>query len=288
MTSIRITGATRVYAIIGDPIVQVRSPETFTERFSAAGWNAVLVPAHILPERFDDTVSSLMRLANLDGLLVTVPYKSRMVAFAKRLGGTARCINAVNALRREADGTWTGDMFDGVGFVRGAERKGVILKGRRAAMFGAGGAGSAIGYELAAAGVGSLSIIDLRSERAEGLAKVLGQAFPACNIAAVTGMPANVDMIVNASTIGMCPGDGLPGAIGPLASDTLIGDVVVSEGPTPIIRHAMQYGCRQVTGRDMHSGQIDALMAFFGEPMSSPGADRRSGISKAVPAENPR
>jgi shikimate dehydrogenase len=288
MTSVRITGATRLYAIVGDPIAQVRSPEVFTERFAAAGFDAVLVPVHVLPEQFEATISALMRLANLDGLLVTVPYKSRMVSFANTLGETARCISAVNALRREADGTWTGDMFDGVGFVRGAERKGMVLRSRRVAMFGAGGAGSAIGCELAASGVRSLSIIDPQPGRADALAKILARAFPACEIAAVQALPANVDMIVNASTVGMRSGDGLPGAIGPLAPDTLVGDVVVSEDPTPIIRHAIRYGCRYVAGRDMHSGQIEALLAFFAEPTNLPNVHHRPKPAKPVLSDNQR
>ena len=263
MSGVRITGATRLYAIIGNPIAQVRSPEVFTEAFAAAGVDAVLVPAQVLPERFDATVPALMGLGNLDGLLVTVPYKARMVPFADRLGQTARLVGAVNALRRESDGTWTGDMFDGAGFVRGAERKGEVLRGRRVALFGAGGAGSAIACGLARAGVESISIIDPQAGRAQALAATLREAFPSCAAASAAALPASVDMIVNASTVGMRAGDGLPGEIGPLSSETLVGDVIISEAPTPIIRHAMRHGCRYVTGRDMHSGQSDALMAFF-------------------------
>ena len=270
MTAVKLNGATRLYAIVGDPIAQVRSPETYTELFAASGRNAVMVPAHVLPERFDATIAGLMALANLDGLVVTVPYKSRMAGFAQRLGETAGKIGAVNALRRERDGSWTGDMFDGAGFVRGAQRKGAMVRGRNVAMFGAGGAGSAIGCELAAAGAQSLAIIDPQRGRADALAKTLARAFPACAVAAVTDVPAEANMIVNASTVGMRSADGLPGEIGPLAADTVVGDAVISEAPTAIIRHAMRYGCRHVTGLDMHSGQIEALMAFFAEPLSNP------------------
>ena len=142
MTAAKIDGATRLYAIIGDPIAQVRSPALYTELFADAGMNAVMVPVHVLPDRFEDTVPALLALGNLDGLLVTVPYKALVVPFATRLGKTAASIGALNALRREADGTWTGDMFDGAGFVRAAERKGFTLRGRRVTLFGAGGAGS--------------------------------------------------------------------------------------------------------------------------------------------------
>lgn len=263
MTPARITGTTRLYAILGDPIGQVRSPELYTERFATAGMNAVMIPMHVLPDRFDDTVPALMALGNLDGLLVTVPYKARAVRFAAALGKTAARIGALNALRREADGSWTGDMFDGAGFVRAAERKGFVLRGRKVALFGAGGAGSAIGCELAASGVQSLSIVDPQQGRAAALADTLGNAFPACRVAAVTRFPLHVDMIVNASTVGMHQGDGMPADIGSLDPATLVGDAVISESPTPLIQHAMRHGCTCIAGRDMLAGQSDALMSFF-------------------------
>jgi shikimate dehydrogenase len=80
-----VDGATRLYGIIGDPIAQVGSPGLYTERFRAAGRNAILVPLHVLPERFDETVRGLKRLANLDGLVITVPYKARIMPFVDRL-----------------------------------------------------------------------------------------------------------------------------------------------------------------------------------------------------------
>jgi shikimate dehydrogenase len=204
-----------------------------------------------------------MTIANLDGLLVTVPFKARMVPFASRLGATARTIGAVNALRREPDGSWTGDMFDGIGFVRGAERKGERIRGRRVTLFGAGGAGSAIACALAEAGAKSIAVIDIEAKRAATLVEKLTRTFPDCAWTVASRMPHDADMVVNASPVGMRPDDGLPSEIGPLAPDTLVGDVVITPAPTAIIRHAMACGCRWVDGRDMHGGQIDALMAFF-------------------------
>lgn len=263
MSPIRINGATRLYGIIGNPIAQVRSPETFTEGFAAAGINAVMLPVQVLPERFDASVRGLMALGNLDGLLVTVPYKARMVDYATRVGETARCIGAVNALRREADGTWTADIFDGAGFVTAARRKGYALAGRRVALFGAGGAGSAIACGLVAAGVQSLAIIDPAGDRAMALATALRKTFPAADVQPATSAPSASTMIVNASTVGMRAGDGLPGEIGPLASDTLIGDVINTDGATPMTELARRHGCPYVAGKDMHAGQGEALLAFF-------------------------
>ena len=269
--AVRITGATRLYGIVGDPIAQVRSPETFTARFAATGIDAVLVPVHVPAAGFDAIIPGLLALGNLDGLLVTVPFKARMVRFASRLGPAAACIGALNALRREADGSWSGDMFDGAGFVRGAEAKGQRLRGRRVLQFGAGGAGSAIACALAEAGVASIRIVDPEAARVEALAAALQRAFPDCDVAAAAAQRGEVDMVVNASPVGMRPGDGLPGDIGTLDAGTLVGDVVVSETPTPLIAQAQRDGCAWVSGRDMHSGQIEAIMGFFGARLAAAG-----------------
>ncbi|GIK86541.1 MAG: shikimate dehydrogenase [Betaproteobacteria bacterium] len=261
--TLRIDGATRLYAIVGDPIVQVRSPLVFTERFAERGANAVLLPVRIAPERFDDVFAALLAIGNLDGVLVTVPFKPRALRFADRLGATAQCIGALNALRREDDGSWSGDMFDGVGFVRAAERKGQRIRDRRVALLGAGGAGSAIACALAEAGAATIDVIDPAPGRADALAGKLRAAFPDCRFAAATSVASDADLIVNASTVGMRPGDGMPAPLGPLPPGTLVGDVILSEEPTAMLRHAERCGCAWVSGRDMHAGQSDAIVAFF-------------------------
>ena len=272
MSTLKIDGATRLYAIIGNPIAQVRSPQTFSAAFADAGRNAIMLPAQVLPEQFETSVRGLMALGNLDGLIVTVPYKARMVAYATRLGDTARCIGAINALRREGDGTWTGDMFDGAGFVTAARRKGLVLEGRRVALFGAGGAGSAIACALVAAGAESIAIIDPATERADALVAALRGTFPKADVRRADRVPAGSTMIVNASTLGMRPGDGLPGELGTLRPDTLIGDVINIDAHSPMIAHALRHGCPYVAGREMHAGQGEALCRFFADATPAPAA----------------
>ena len=77
MTTVKVTGATRLYAIIGDPIAQVRSPEVFTDRFAAAGIGAVLIPAHVR-HRVERTLVA----ARADMPIVQEPYAPA----AQRLG----------------------------------------------------------------------------------------------------------------------------------------------------------------------------------------------------------
>src|ERR1043166_5463291 len=162
-----VDGATRLSCIIGDPVAQTGSPRGFSERFRAARRNAILVPFHVPAAAFEPIVRGIMALANLDGIIVTVPYKARMLQFVDRILPTAQKIGAVNALRREADGQWSGDRFDGRGIVRAVTAGGRAVAGRNVMLIGAGGAGSAIACALAEAGVGSITlcVVDTRKAR---------------------------------------------------------------------------------------------------------------------------
>lgn len=261
-----IDGATRLFVIIGDPIVQVKSPTVYTRLFAERGINAVMVPLHVLPTEMDVLGPMLRGIQNLDGILVTAPYKSSLMGLASTLGPASRCVGAVNALRRNPDGGWHGDLFDGAGFVVGAQRRGITLKGRNVLVFGAGGAGSAIAYELAASGVATLRISDPDSGKIERLSAAIRSVCPGFDVAPAGSPGANCDMVVNASTVGVGGTRGLPGAVPPLSEAIAVGEVNVTEHGTDLIRLAKAANAPWVDGAYMHAGQIDSLYNFFFDP----------------------
>lgn len=258
-----IDGATRLFGIIGDPIVQVGSPRLYTERFRAAGRNAILVPFHVLSDRFEETVRGLQALANLDGLVITVPYKARILPFVDRLMAMGEKVGAINVMRRDRDGKWTGDMFDGRGLVRAVGKAGHRLEGRRVMLIGAGGVGSAIAVALAEAGVASITISDAQPARAADLAERVARLFPTCRANSGAPRAAGHDMIVNASPVGMAAGDGMPAPLGPLDPATVVFDVVVKTEPTPFMRHARSFACPTFGGYAMMETQVDEAIAFL-------------------------
>jgi shikimate dehydrogenase len=261
-----VDGATRLYGIVGDPIVQVRSPEVMTAKFRAAGSNAILVPFQVAPDAFEETMRGIMRIRNLDGLVITVPYKARAVAVLDRLLPTGERVGAINALRREPDGTWSGEMFDGAGLVRGLRGQGFEISGSRVKMLGAGGAGSAVAVALAEAGAASIAIHDIDAGRADLLASRVSKYFPGSAARAVQNA-ASVDgctLLVNCSPIGMAPGDGMPASFGHFDSSLMVVDVIMKPEVTPLAEHARSCGCRVMNGRPMLEGQALAIMEFFG------------------------
>jgi shikimate dehydrogenase len=257
-----ISGATRILGFLGDPVIHARSPQNFNPLLTAAGHDAVLVPFHLRQDQFDASIGGVMALANLDGLVVTMPFKDRLMARLDEVSARARAIGAVNAARRTPEGRWIGDIFDGVGLIGAVEGLGVSPRGLKAGLIGAGGAGSAIAFALAEAGVASLSIMDRDGARAEQLAArvaAFGPLVPAAGPFAVGGL----DLLVHATPVGMAPDDGLPVAVDDLDAATVVVDIVTKLG-TPLLRAAAARGCRHAGGSAMVAAQTKAILAFLG------------------------
>lgn len=102
-------------------------------------------------------------MTNIIGALVTMPHKIATCDLVQRLSPTAAIAGACNAIRREADGSLSGDMFDGEDLCWACVVKGLTRRGR-ALVVGSGGVGSAIAASLAAAGVSALTLYDTRPE----------------------------------------------------------------------------------------------------------------------------
>lgn len=262
--SIRIDGDTKLLAIIGDPVAQVRSPEIINPRIIKAGYNAVLLPMLIPQATFDGVVKGVMGIGNLLGLVITYPHKERIFRFADRVGRIGQAVGAINAIRREADGSWTGDMFDGAGLVGALASLGQTAAGRNILILGAGGAGSAIAMALAAAGAAMIGIFDLDAKRAGGLAARVHAHFPGCRALATGPGVAGYDLLINATPVGMAPEFALAPFAGELHPGLTVIDIVPKPETTSLLALARERGCPTASGAAMISGQADALLAFFG------------------------
>lgn len=263
-----LSGATRVYFIVGDPIAQVRSPSGVTAALRAAGRDALVVPAQVAPTDLDAFFAGITPMRNVDGVIVTVPHKFSATRYCATLSEEAAFLGAVNTLRRAADGRWHGAMFDGSGFVAALvaalSAAGRELKATRALLIGAGGAGSAIGHALMQSGVGSL---DVREHDAERAAALLGR-LNALGRGTAHGVGADVradgyDVIVNASPLGMRADDPLPIDVARLPATAFVGDVVTKPPLTPLIEAARARGCATVTGTQMFERVRDLMVSFL-------------------------
>jgi shikimate dehydrogenase len=259
-----ISGKTRLYVLLGDPLDKARSPEYYNAVFEARGIDAVLVPMEVAPAGFDALVRALKTLHNLDGLIVTMPHKQAVLAHLDRLGEAARRVGAANVVRREADGGWFGDMYDGPGFVGGLRARGIEPAGRRAYMLGCGGVARAIALALAEAGVARLQLHDLDAQRAAALVEALRAQYPSVACAAGAAEPPGFDLVVNATPLGMRAGDALPFDPSRLGPATAVADVTTKPEITPLLAAARARGGPGAPGRDMFEAQTALAERLFG------------------------
>ena len=259
-----LDGATRLYGIVGDPISAVRSPEVFNAMFERSGVNAILVPIHVAPEDLVTAWAGLTSIRNLHGLIITMPHKGRVTALIDEVGLAGKIVDAVNAVRREPDGRWRGDMFDGVGFVDGLRADGHQPVGWNVRLYGLGGAGAAIAVALAQAGVAGLCVHDRDDGRRDRLCSRLQKDFPSLNISVGESPGAVFDAVINATPLGMKSSDPLPFDPAALPRETLVVDVITKPEMTPLLQSAANTGHSVHTGRHMHLGQARRVAEFFG------------------------
>ena len=264
-----ISGYTKLIAHIGWPTGSFKAPMIFNPYFEKEGIDTLVVPMGCKGEDYPEFFKSLFQLQNITGALITMPHKVSTVDMLDEVSTSVQVCGACNAVRKEADGRLVGDMFDGQGFVRGLARKGRPAKGASALIVGAGGVGSAIAVAMAEAEVGSLALYDTCSETTEKLADRLQQFFPKLSIQVGSNDPAGFEIVVNATPMGMEPGDPLPVDVERISKETMVGEVVMKQEETPLLRAAQAKGCLTQIGTDMLFEQIPAYLEFLRLPTTS-------------------
>jgi shikimate dehydrogenase len=265
-----IRGTTTLIAHLGYPTEAFKAPMIYNPYFESAGIDAVVVPMGVKAEDYPEVLATLFRLTNIRGALVTMPHKVTTVALLDEVTTTVRIAGSCNAVLRRPDGTLLGDMFDGAGFVRGVERKGLPVAGRKALVIGSGGVGSAIAASLAAAGLAGIGLFDMSPDAAGALGRRLREHYPELEVKTGSRDPVGYDIVINATPLGMNEGDPLPVDVSRINPGTFVGEVVMKEEITPLLRAAKEKGCPIQVGTDMLFEQIPAYLEFFGFGTTTP------------------
>ena len=270
-----INGNTELIAHIGYPTHTFKSPMIYNPYFEEAGINAVVVPMGCQAQNYPLFLKSVFTLENIRGALITMPHKVSTVGLLDAVTATVRVAGACNAVKRLADGRLVGDMFDGAGFVRGVQRKGFDLTGKRVLVVGTGGVGCAIAASLAGAGIAAIGLFDLNTAGCEALAQRLKENYPKIDVRTGDRDPAGHDLVVNATPLGMNEGDPLPLDVSRLSPNTFVGEVVMKTETTAFLAAAQARGCRTQVGTDMLYEQIPAYLEYFGLPTTTADVLRR-------------
>lgn len=257
-----IRGASRIYAVIGDPVAQVQTPTLINPLFAAKGVDIFAVPFHVTRGKLDEAWRAFSAMDNVAGIGVTVPHKVAAAELCDSLTPAAAEVGAVNSIQRRADGSMHGALFDGLGFVAGLGSNRRRLAGASVLLVGAGGAGRAIAHALVGERIGRLSVADIDEDAAAftvGMVdRVAGRELAACGSASLTG----VDVLINATPVGLKSTEVFPVDLDGLRSDLLVADIAALARETELLKSARERGAATSDGQDMLEAQIELIAGF--------------------------
>jgi shikimate dehydrogenase len=268
--------------VFGDPVAHSLSPEMQNAALRACEIDAQYARFHI---RTNELRSALRFLRNLDfvGVNLTVPHKIAGFAQIDEVDESASRVEAVNTIRLR-DKKLIGSNTDGEGFLRAIRNEfSVDLRDLRVMVIGAGGGtGRAIAWQCALENCERLVLVNRTLEKANALAERLRPFFmeprvlgPAPRLEAVAWEElamrmqlADIDLIVNATPLGMNSSDPAPTPGRLIAPHHMVFDCVYGPSKTALLRAAEQAGARCTNGISMllHQGALAFSIWFDREP----------------------
>jgi shikimate dehydrogenase len=258
----RLSAATTVVGVIGDPVSHSLSPLLHNTAFAEMGLDWVSVGFPVKPGDSAGALSGA-RALGVRGLSVTMPHKEAVAGLVDRRSTLADRLGAVNCVVFEPDGT-VGDSTDGPGFLAALHRHDHFdPAGRRCLVVGGGGAARAVIAALSGAGAAEVVVVNRSADRAVSAAALAGPV-------GCVGTPADAthcDLVVNATPLGMADVDnrsaGWPIDPGLLSPGHLVVDLVYHPPVTPWLAAAGDRGSAVANGLGMLVHQAALQLAVW-------------------------
>ena len=256
----RISGHTQLYGLIGSPVGHSGSPAMYNYSFEKLGIDAAYLAFDVPLEKTADAVNALRDL-HAGGFNVTMPCKTAVAQLVDRLSPAAELVGACNTVVFEKDGTMTGHITDGSGFVRNLKEHGVDIEGKKIVLLGTGGAATAIAVQAALDGVSEIALFNRKDEfydNGEKTVEKIKNAVPDIGKVYIDDLDdtemlkkavAESDILINATRAGMSPLENtMPVPESILRPELAVADVVYNPRETLLLKKAKEAGCRAAVG----------------------------------------
>lgn len=201
-----------------------------------------------LYEKEPQELAAFLQSGEFDALNVTIPYKKDVMAYCAELSPAARRIGSVNTLVRRKDGTLYGDNTDADGFAYMVKTSGVVVAGKKALVFGSGGASVTACDVLKTLGAASVTVISRSGpDKYENLDR-----------------HADAEILVNTTPVGMYPKNGVSAVDLEKFPDCRgVFDVVYNPARTALLLQAEKLGIRHAGGLSMLVAQARRASELF-------------------------
>jgi len=219
--------------------------------YTALGLNWRYLAFEVIPGDLRTAIAGA-KVMGFAGLNLTVPHKLLAVDMVDVLDESAQTWGAVNTIRFGPEGS-TGFNTDADAIIRSLrEELKLELKGAKVLLLGAGGAGRTAALKLASEGVAELNLVNRTQSKSEGILAEIRQRFP--DVKATARYPsATIDLIMNATSLGLRPEDASPLGAREFAPGKAraVFDMIYRPAETPLLKSARAAGCKTANGLGM-------------------------------------
>ena len=202
-----ISGKTKLMGLIGNPVEHTLSPVIHNTIAETMNESMVYV-AFPVADDIESAVKGAYALG-IQGMNITVPYKSDAIPFLADLDKEAEIIGAVNTLVRTENG-YKGYNTDLPGLYRAILSEGIEVKGSRVIIVGAGGAARAAAFMCAFNGAERVVILNRTVEKAERIAEEVKDktGFTAMEVKSISdynSIEGEGYLVLQATKVGLYP-----------------------------------------------------------------------------------
>jgi shikimate dehydrogenase len=250
--------------VFGDPVAHSLSPQMHNAALKTCKIDMQYARFQISPDELHSALD-LIRELNFDGVNLTTPHKIAASKLMDEIDDNVRRIGAINTVKID-DAKLRGYNTDGKGFARAVRQEfAVDLRDLRVMILGAGGAARATALQCARENCERLVIANRTFATAQKLAEELREYFAGPRVlgpvprlqaipweeAAIRFQIAHLDLIVNATPLGLNRSDPSPIPARLLAPHLMVYDTVYREGRAPFVSAAIEAGARAANGLAM-------------------------------------
>lgn len=271
-----IDGRTRLAGVIGWPVEHSLSPTMHNAAYAAMDLNWVYLPLPVADQQRLVAVVDAIRALPFVGFSVTMPHKRAMLELCDEVAMFAQLAGSVNTVHC-VDEHLIGYNTDGRGMLEALRLEADWSpEGARVAVIGAGGGAGAAVVACAVGRAAHVTVVNRDVSRAEMVVERAEPSLRGTEVAAVASGPharefvEAADLVVNATPVGMTPGDPSPVPEEWLRAGQIVFDMVYQRRSTELLQAARSAGATPLGGLGMLVSQGALAIDIWAERAQDP------------------
>ena len=247
---IETTNKTKLFGIIGTPILHTLSPKMHSYMAKKSGQDLAYLAFDVTPLNFDDVILGVKKMG-ASGFNITAPHKISVMKHLDKVSDDARIMDSVNTIVNE-NGVWHGYNTDGDGFCESLLLEGCEIKNKNVLMMGAGGSARSLCYKLGKFGAKSITITSRSMDKIHIIGDMV-EKYTDASFSDEFSKNKDYDILINTTPVGMHPdGNKNPCNFMDIVNDNMTcADIIYNPKKTLFLKESEKRGAKIINGLSM-------------------------------------